>query len=156
MAKTIDFKNLTRRSLADALGKTERTIGNWLERGLPRKPNQRYDLPSVIDWLLAENEMATADAGVESPELERGRKARADLLEIQVREKKSELVSLEDVNRELFAKGRQCRDMILSIPSRISPELVVETDQHRIEMVLRDELTLALEELSTPLESEEF
>jgi phage terminase Nu1 subunit (DNA packaging protein) len=78
-------------------------------------------------------------------------KARRVAQELKNKELEGELVSVEEVNRELFSKGRQIRDTILSIPARLSAGLVVETDQHRIEMTLVDELNKALEALSNDI-----
>ena len=70
-------------------------------------------------------------------EAERRKKAfEANLKELQYKEKKGELINLAKASKVVFEGGRKCRDAILNIPSRISPELAAETDPFKVEIML--------------------
>ena len=102
-------------------------------------------LPVLYGYKSKDEDEERLDGQAEKAKLD---KARRITQELKNKEIEGELVSVAEVNRELFDAGRHCRDAILSIPSRLSAGLVVETDQHRIEMTLVDELTKALESLA--------
>ena len=72
----------------------------------------------------------------------------AELLELQIKEKKGELVKASDIDAEFFNIARTVRDAILNVPNRISAELAGITDQHIINEKLTTELTAVLKELS--------
>jgi phage terminase Nu1 subunit (DNA packaging protein) len=74
-------------------------------------------------------------------------KARARLLaaqaELREQEHKVKSGQLHDARAcyvKLFTQGRQLRDMVLSVPDRIAP-LLVGQSQAKIHALLRDELT---------------
>lgn len=48
----VDFRKLSQKQIASALGESDRTIRNWTKKGMPRNPDKTYDLPAVIKWML--------------------------------------------------------------------------------------------------------
>ena len=72
----------------------------------------------------------------------------ARLAKLDYEERTGKLVPLDKVKVDLFRAVRQTRDMILSIPDRVSPELAGMTDPAVIRTRLADELTRALEALA--------
>jgi hypothetical protein len=76
-------------------------------------------------------------------EIERGK-----LLEAKVKSEIGQLVSLADVKKVAFARGRVIRDSMLNIPDRISSLLATETDASKIHEILTKEIREVLEELS--------
>lgn len=75
-------------------------------------------------------------------------KAAADLLELQLRTKKGELLERTLVERQAFEAARRVRDAILNVPNRIADQLAVETDRFRVHQLMVAELNKALEELA--------
>jgi hypothetical protein len=76
-------------------------------------------------------------------EIERGK-----ILEARAKAEIGQLVSLEDVKKVAFARGRIIRDSMLNIPDRISSLLATENDASKIHEILTKEIREALEELS--------
>jgi hypothetical protein len=65
---------------------------------------------------------------------------RARLMQLQFRRLKGELVSVRDVERDVFAAFRQCRDSLLGIPDRIAGIVAAESDQHRVHQLIAQEI----------------
>jgi hypothetical protein len=72
---------------------------------------------------------------------------RARLMQLQFRRLKGELVSVRDVERDVFAAFRQCRDSLLGIPDRIAGIVAAESDQHQVHHILSKEIRQALLDL---------
>ncbi|MDR1236253.1 MAG: hypothetical protein LBJ96_04570, partial [Holosporaceae bacterium] len=49
---------------------------------------------------------------------------RCEFLEIRIQTAKGELISAEEVEKAMFAKGRVIRDGIFNIPDRVAPLLI--------------------------------
>lgn len=63
---------------------------------------------------------------------ERSERLRAELLEIELAEKRGELVKAEDIRRAVTSVARISRDALLSLPTRVSAELAAETDAGKV------------------------
>lgn len=63
---------------------------------------------------------------------ERSERLRAELLEIELAEKRGELVKAEDVRRATANKARIARDALLGLPTRVSAELAAESDPGKV------------------------
>jgi hypothetical protein len=61
--------------------------------------------------------------------------------------KSGRYVLAEEVKAAAFAKARTLRDMLLTIPDRISPILTAEDDPEKVFQLLTREIKLALEEI---------
>jgi phage terminase Nu1 subunit (DNA packaging protein) len=95
--------------IAEALGVALPTVKVWRQQGMPGRKGS-WDLPEVVAWLrtrgpwrIRQQPVAQADPtdpmlfGT-SPELERYRKARADLSEIELAERRRAIVPREKVH----------------------------------------------------------
>ena len=58
-------------------------------------------------------------------------------------------VLADDVKAAAFNKARTIRDMLLNIPSKLSPVLAAESDNEQVYALLNDEIRLVLEELAS-------
>ena len=157
MQKTIDFNILTRRQIAEALGKTERTITNWVKDGCPRQ-NGKYSLPAVIEWLIA-REVDIAGTGVDSPALERYREARAKLVELELKERQGLLLDAKEVGDAEFNLARQIRDAFQNLPNRLCDQFSAMSDRNEIQQVMADEIyqiLMALSEIEKKGENREL
>jgi phage terminase Nu1 subunit (DNA packaging protein) len=72
----------------------------------------------------------------------------AELREMEVKEKRGQLVDINIVKQTFFSKARIIRDQMLNIPSRIAPILAAESDQFIVENLLKTEISKVLEELT--------
>ena len=73
--------------------------------------------------------------------------AKANLEEMKEAQLRGELVNALAVKTTLFQLGATVRDALMRIPKRIAPDLAAETDNHKVRMMLEDEIMLALSKL---------
>lgn len=76
---------------------------------------------------------------------DRKEKAIAELKELEVAQKRGELLEKAKVVKTVFQVGRQVRDIFLAIPRRLAGTLAVETDQRTIQVLLEQEIENALQ-----------
>lgn len=74
--------------------------------------------------------------------------ALAALAELELEQKRGELVAVADVSRDWFKAGRTVRDRILNVPDRLAPELAALTTAEAVHRLLSRELRDALTELA--------
>lgn len=72
----------------------------------------------------------------------------AKLAQLDYQQKVGLLVSKDDMKAALFSAGRQLRDTLTQLPTRLAPQLASEQDQHVISMMLAQEINDALKELA--------
>lgn len=70
----------------------------------------------------------------------RTERLRADLLEMEIREKRAELIDADAARRVQFNLARSTRNAILAVPSRLAPLLAPIADAAEIERMLDAEL----------------
>jgi phage terminase Nu1 subunit (DNA packaging protein) len=81
----------------------------------------------------------------------RTEKLRADLLEIEIREKRGELVDADQVRRVQFNLARSTRNALLALPARLAPLLAPIGDASEVERHLEAEIRKICQQLaSTP------
>lgn len=130
-----------RRAVADAIavlleqglapGDLMRLLGvsqPWVTRaraaGLPRRSDGRHDLSPVFRWVRErEREKPPVPAAGESKELERWRRARADVAELDLEQRRGELVDRNEVVdyvcRTIDALKQRLRNMTKRLASRL-------------------------------------
>ena len=81
---------------------------------------------------------------------ERGRKlaAEAELVEIELEEKRGSLVSIEDVSDAWSEVIASCKSRLLSMPAKLAPVVAVEDNPSICKQMIQDQIYEALEELS--------
>jgi len=109
-------------------------------RDKSRDPYRRSSLPT------SKRDQEDAEAYRKARTLEQSLKT--ELLEIEVRQKRGELVDRAELTSAAFVAARTMRDAVLGVPRRISGALVGETNQRKIENILLAELTAALVSLT--------
>ena len=72
-------------------------------------------------------------------------KAKLTKLEYEIRTGK--YIESEQVKRDSFTTGRVIRDRLLSIPHRVAASLAGETNQFKVQEILREEIIQSLESL---------
>jgi hypothetical protein len=127
-----DVRRASQRELAAALGKSASAVGKW--QGIPRQEvgtakgkRVYYNIPEVIEHLAkqreaeavakdrrkAEQEMSGGDNDLESGTLDKGmaryRLARAEMAEMDLAERRRELLPLEELRRVGWGLARTIR-----------------------------------------------
>lgn len=126
----------SQRDLAAALGRDPSTIALWVKQGLPRytaRQNRfRYCIPCAFHWLSGRGVLRTdpplpladelLDAGGDSPSLERWRKARAQLAEMELEERQRSLMPRDQVRSALGRIAAIWRQLGERLSKRHGPE----------------------------------
>lgn len=74
--------------------------------------------------------------------------ARAELFELELAQKRGDLVNAEAIRRATFEKARIARDALMGLPARLAPQLAAETDPAKIHDLITVEVRRICEELS--------
>jgi len=140
MSKNVK-KGLNAGQLAESIGKSRQTIHNWLAEGLPRNPDKTFSLPDVISWLLDRETalLPPAGQGCDSPALERYRQARAELAELDLAQKRGELISIADVGREWTARVVEVASGLDAFADRLPP-LLEDKPREAMRQIIDDEV----------------
>lgn len=82
----------------------------------------------------------------------RSERARADLAELTVAQKRGDVVPVEEVHRHWFEVGRITRDQLLALPARITPMMLAAPDPATARRTLDAELRAALAAIADEVE----
>jgi phage terminase Nu1 subunit (DNA packaging protein) len=121
--------------------------------GLPRESRSRYDIDKVLDWYIARLERQLAGESDEegsisyNRERARDRAAGADLREIELAERRGQLVAITDVEKAMTDLVVAAKAAILGVPGRVALSLV-GIDAGGIREKLEHELEAALGKLA--------
>jgi phage terminase Nu1 subunit (DNA packaging protein) len=135
--------NVTR--VAAALNLSEQRIHQLVKEGLPREARGQYDpvkcMLFYIRYLqaaLEKKSVPMADGGYAGEREERVRllRAEADLKEIELAKERSQLVAIQDVEKEMTDLVLTTKARIMAIPPRLAPELVGECSRVMIQAKL--------------------
>jgi phage terminase Nu1 subunit (DNA packaging protein) len=124
-----------------------------ISRGGSGKPSQ-FNTADVVKW-LRDREAASVRAEVDPAkgQTEESKRrftaAAAELKEIQLAEKRKLMISIEDVAPILEDELANVRSRLLAMPGRLAPGLVGLLDPAAIEAKILDEVTAALNELTS-------
>ena len=74
--------------------------------------------------------------------------AKAQMAELELEEKRGNLVPRDQINSQLFAAGQQLRNALLAIPDRITDEVIAEADnRHKVHSIMYDAIVAELQKL---------
>lgn len=122
MKYTCDIRRCPQGLAAAVLGITDR----GLRKGrAPRNRDGTYHLGKLLKWRLAEVEAKYAETAgsKDNPELERLRAANAQLRELDLAERRGELVSAVDVAQEVQSGTRALTEALLGLSATLTPQL---------------------------------
>jgi len=146
---------VTQAQLAAVFAVSVRTIQRWHAEGLPRTNGATsYRLPDVVRWRLERERERCAAGEIDELDQARVRKetVRAELLEIEVAQKRGTLVEVVKVDRMLWPLMRTARDRMLLLPDRVTDTMPILADPHERHSYLRKEIGVALQDLADQLE----
>ena len=142
------------KEIAAVLNLEVRRIQQLVHEGLPKKLRGRYDRDECVDFYIRYlqalvEKKAIVDPGGEVLANERESrlrllKADADLREIELARERSQLVTIDDVEKEMTDLVLSTKARVMAVAPRVAPELVGETSrvmaQAKIEKALKDAL----------------
>lgn len=139
--------------LAVFLNLTKQRVHQLVAEGLPRKLRGKYDLDASAQWYIRylqaaiEKKALPLEPGVmatEQQEKIRNMRAAADLKELELARQRGQLISIDDVEKEMADLVLTTKARIMSVAPRLAPELLGETSrvmaQAKIEKALKDSL----------------
>jgi phage terminase Nu1 subunit (DNA packaging protein) len=146
------------KQLADILNLTESRIQQLVQEGLPKKLRGRYDRDQCTGWYIRYlqalvEKKVIVDPGGEALASERESRLRllradAELREIELARERGQLVSIEDVEREMTDLILVTKARVLAVGARVAPELVGETSRVMIQAVIEKAHKEALSQLA--------
>lgn len=129
----------------------------WIRKGMPfvEKGNQtkewEFDTAAVAQW-REEQAIANALGNVGDIEIEEARRrklvAEATLLEIELEERRRQVIPYAEVEEGIVHAYLTIKQRLRTIPERIMPQLISETDEQLCRHLLLNEIDDALLELS--------
>jgi phage terminase Nu1 subunit (DNA packaging protein) len=152
-APTRRLANIT--AIAERLKLTPRRIQQLVGEGLPRVTRGKYDVDQVLDWYIAKLEKQLAGETDENGATARRYNeelrlisARADEQELELAQKRAELVSIADVEKEMTDLVATTKARILTVPARLAPDLLGEESRVMVQAKLEKALKEALAHLA--------
>jgi len=124
------------RQVSKALNVSERRIQQLAKEGLPKEERGKYELGKCMLWYIRYLQVALEASGRrDSGESEfigareeRARllRAEAELKEMELAQKRGQLVAIADVEAEYTSLVLSIKARIMAIPPRLAPEIVGE------------------------------
>jgi len=120
----LDLRHVSQVVVVDVLGVSRQSVSRW--KDAPRNRDGTYDLAKVVQWRLKrmEEDALLAEEGQaekgKSKQLERLRKLRADMADMDKREREKKLVDADEVERvwTRFVTGLRAKIMRLPVEIR--------------------------------------
>lgn len=136
-----DKNFVTAKRLGEIFKVSEKTIRNLVDRNILRKnEKETFDLiesiSAYLDYLHANSDT------------QKLRAIQAKRLELKYEQESNRLHSTDEVELFISKMIVSFKQRVLAIPSRIGKDLLNRTERFEIEEILKDELYIALEELS--------
>lgn len=136
----------SRVELAALLDLSEQRVGVLTKTGVLTRGPTGYNIRSAVRSYLA---FLRSKTGSLTDERARLTKSQADMAELKLRERTSELVRRDAVSKAVFANNRAIRDQFQNLPSRTAGLVAAESNQHKCFEILANEVRQILEDLST-------
>jgi phage terminase Nu1 subunit (DNA packaging protein) len=147
----INREKLSVQKVSEIFGVSVTVIYEWLKTGIfDKEADGLILLVSAIRGVYLYQRRLIDGTGGDDLITQKVRSAKADaeLKELELLERKGELISASEVKSAAFESGRRVRDAIGNVPSRISALLAAENDPMKVKELLTNELRQALEGLS--------
>jgi phage terminase Nu1 subunit (DNA packaging protein) len=143
-------KLMTRAEFGKAHGVSRQMVDRWVRAGLPVGQDGRIDRAQGQAWLAANTSRGRSSGSGETFANARARKesSLADLRELELKEKRGELVSKKDAQLAFAALVTATKNHLLVLPDEIAPKVAALTDVREIRHLIDVEIRAALTELS--------
>jgi phage terminase Nu1 subunit (DNA packaging protein) len=143
--------------VASALNLTEQRVQQLVKEGMPREARGQYDPVKCMLWYirylqqaLEKKAVPTLDGGFVGEREERVRllRSQADLSEIELSEKRGQLVAIQDVEKAMTDLVLTTKARIMAVAPRLAPDLLGETSRVMVHAKIEKALKEALLSLS--------
>jgi phage terminase Nu1 subunit (DNA packaging protein) len=144
-------------TISKLLDLTPRRVQQLAKEGvIPRAERGRYELVLAVRGYIRYLKERSLNPGVISFDEVRARKtaAEAEMAELELSERKKQLVPMEDVAEKWLELISTCRTKILSMPAKLAGVVAVEDNPAVCKSIIEEQTTEALDELSGWIESE--
>lgn len=144
---------LTQKQLAEIIGITARQVRNLKEQGLFElaEGSKKYNAAKCVQEYLAFKIKAETGKGttvVREKEQAEHEKLKKEITKIKLRKLRAEVHEATDVERYWSDMLQHFRNYMLSIPSKIAPKILDESDINKIIQEITEEVLAALDTLS--------
>lgn len=136
-------------AVARHFGKSKRTVFRWQREGMPVLTDGRWDSGQIRQWLerrsggdpgqAGDTLDLTPAPGSAKTHKARLEKARADLAEMEAAQRRGELISRAEVERQTIAKIMDAKTKLLFFEKKLPP-LLANRDEREIAAILRNEV----------------
>jgi len=133
----------SRDQLATILGLAPVTVNKLANEGMPRASHGRYDVAACVQWYVATWRARVDDAkagGGDTSERKRYDAARADRAELDLKERKGQLVEVRLVRRLLTDMSEVLTSGLDGLPARLAAELAVRDEPVEVQTRLEEEV----------------
>lgn len=143
----------TKGELAAHLGVSDKTVGDLINRGVIQRASRgQYDLDKCRkEYISHIREQAAGRAGagdlVLADERARLAKEQADAKEMENAVERGDLVYIEDVAKQIENQLTKVRTKLLSVPTKVAPEVHACASVREAQGVIEAAITEALHEL---------
>ena len=145
--------------IANLYGVSEQSIRDWINDQIIERPvNGLLDTLQVIKKVYRHQRKILEGTNNQNLTSERVKltQIQREIADMDLRRKKGELLSADEVRKAAFDAGRRVRDAIENVPSRVSALIAAETDTTEVKHILTKELRRALEDCaSSPFEGDQ-
>lgn len=158
-------------AVAQHFGVTKRSVYRWLREGMPRLSQKRFDLLQIQEWLERRKgiirpgpepgrgyhdprQLSFADQAAASGKSfhdERLKKAKADLAEMEVKQRRGELVAKKDIYHHFVGRITVVKQGLLSLARSLPPRLIHCKTEREMEVIITMAVRELLENFSRPL-----
>lgn len=139
----MNVHSLTQKQLAELFSVTPRTIRDWHAEGIPRLEDGNYDGSACIVWY-------TDKEGEFADQRQRLAAAQAEKAEAENAIRRGELADTSAVAAMWIEMIASARAKLLSMPTKLGPQLANVADVGTIATLIRTEVHAALSELAEP------
>jgi len=137
--------------LVELLDTSRKMVREWERAGMPRNDDRTYSLFRVLPWLrrrwVVDDGTDGQEKAANSPELERWRKARADMAELELSQRLGEVVLRSLVEEQWGRLLTAVKQNLLGIPNRLAAELALVNEPAEAQALVDDAIRQALEDL---------
>jgi phage terminase Nu1 subunit (DNA packaging protein) len=144
-------KTVNKRDLAEILGVSERSLTFWQKSGLPilregeRGEENAYDTAAVVKWML---ERAAARARRAATPRDRLASRQAELIELQLAEKRGESITASAIKPAYIAKVVASRQALRAMAADLAPALALLDGPDAMRDLLEEAIDDALRNLA--------
>lgn len=135
-------ESVTTKTLARVLNISERRVQQLKKEGMPGSRNKWPLFPALhwyLDFLRSGQPVGTA-----ADERRRLEKAKADMAELDIEERRRELIKIKAVQDDIRKVFAALRQELLGLPGRLAAQLAAVSSPRKVKAIVNEEVRSAL------------